>query len=140
MQDPTSNQLDPEARKRLALDFLETLSTRDLDQVLSRMTDAPSWAFFKQEFPGREGVEAILRAAYELYEPGSQDRDIDAIYCDGDTVLIKTTMRARTFKGEDYENLYIMIVHFEGEKIRHVEEFMDTAYGNEKFAGWEMSD
>ena len=140
MQDATTHRLDGETRKRLALEFLETLATRDLTQVLSRMVDEPSWAFFAQQFPGRAGVEAILHAAYELYEPGSQDRDIDAVYCDGDTVIIKTTMRARTFKGEDYENLYLMIVHFEGEKVRHVEEFMDTAYGNEKFAGWEMSD
>jgi len=131
--------MDAEARKRLALEFLETMASRDPEQVLAKMTSAPSWAFFAQQFKGAEGVRTILAAAYELYEPGSQDRDIDAIYCDGDTVIIKTTMRARTFKGEDYENIYIMIVHFEGEKIRHVEEFMDTAYGNEKFSGWEMS-
>lgn len=126
--------------KRLALEFLDVLSTRDVDAVLARMTSDPSWAFFKQEFPGQDGVKAILKAAHELYEPGSQDRDIDAIYCDGSTVIIKTTMRARTYKGEPYENLYIMIVHFEGEAVRRVEEFMDTAYGNEKFAGWQLSD
>jgi len=132
--------MDAETRKRIALDFLETLATRDTDKILAKMTDEPSWAFFAQQFAGAEGVKTILKAAYELYEEGSQERDIDAVYCDGDTVIIKTTMRARTFKGDDYENLYIMIVHFDGEKIRHVEEFMDTAYGNEKFSGWEMAD
>jgi ketosteroid isomerase-like protein len=132
--------MNAETLKRLALDFLETMESRDTEKILAKMTDEPSWAFFAQHFSGAEGVRAILKAASELYIPGSQERDIDAVYCDGDTVIIKTTMRAKTFKGEDYENLYIMIVHFEGEKIRHVEEFMDTAYGNEKFTGWEMTD
>lgn len=132
--------MDAESRKRIALDFLDTLATRDTEKILAKMTDDPSWAFFAQRFAGAEGVKSILKAASELYEPGSQDRDIEAVYCDGETVIIKTTMRARTFKGEDYENLYIMIIHFDRDKIRHVEEFMDTAYGNEKFAGWEMSE
>ena len=132
--------MDDPTRKALALEFLDLLASRDVDRVLERMTSDPSWAFFAQRFPGQAGVRSILEAAYELYIPGSQERDIDAVYCDGETVIIKTTMRAKTFKNEDYENLYIMIVHFEGEKIRHVEEFMDTAYGNEKFSGWEMND
>ena len=135
--DPAHND---DERKQLALDFLATLATRDVDAVLDRMTEEPSWAFFAQAFPGKDGVRAILKAAYELYQPGSQERDINAVYRDGDVVIIKTTMRATTFKGEDYENLYIMIVHFEGDRVRHVEEFMDTAYGDSKFEGWEMSD
>ena len=132
--------MNPDDQKRLALELLDAISTRDPDAVLSRMTDEPSWGFFAQQFSGKEGVTAILKAASELYAPGSETREIHAVYCDGDTVIVKTSMRARTFKGDDYENLYIMIVHFEGEKIRLVEEFMDTAYGNEKFSGWEMSE
>jgi ketosteroid isomerase-like protein len=132
--------MNSDDQKRLALELLDAISTRDVDAVLARMTEDPSWGFFAQQFPGADGVRAILKAASELYEPGSEKRDIHAVYCDGDTVIVKTSMRARTFKGDDYENLYIMIVHFEGEKIRLVEEFMDTAYGNEKFSGWEMSE
>ena len=129
-------------RKRLALEFLDVLATRDVDAVLARMTDPPAWAFFAQAFPGAEGVRAIVKASSELYKEGSHQRTIHAVYADGetDTVIVKTSLRAKTFRGEDYENLYIMIVHFEGDQIRLVEEFMDTAYGNEKFAGWEMSD
>ena len=130
--------LDGEDRKRLALEFLEVMSTRDTDAVLARMSEAPGWTFFSQTFPGPEGVRAILQASSELYQPDSHTRTIHAIYADGETVIVKTSLRAVTFKGEDYENLYILILHFEGDRIRHVEEFMDTAYGNEKFAGWTM--
>ena len=135
--------LDPEDRKRLALELLDSIATGDADQVLARMSNEPSWGFFAQRFPGVEGVSAIVKASSELYEAGSQTREILAIYCDGPTVIIKTSMRARTFKGEDYENLYVMFVHFDGEEsdeVHLVEEFMDTAYGDAKFSGWEMSD
>ena len=30
-----------------------------------------------------------------------------------------------------------MFVHFEGDRVAKVEEYLDTAYANEKFAGWE---
>ena len=90
--------------------------------------------------PASDGVRAIHRASKELYREGSHDRRIDGLWVDGDTVLVKTTLRARTFKDEDYENLYMMILHFEGDRIALVEEMMDTAYANEKFAGWQMGD
>ena len=60
--------LDAAARKRLALDFLETLSTRDVDKILSKMTEAPSWAFFKQQFAGSEGVKQILKTLKAIQE------------------------------------------------------------------------
>ena len=132
--------IDTDGRKRLAPEFLDVLATRDADAVLARMTDDPGWAFFAQQFPGAEGVRSIVRASSELYQEGSHQRTIHAVYADGETVIVKTSLRAKTFRGEDYENLYVMIVHFSGEKIELVEEFMDTAYGNEKFRDWEMSD
>jgi ketosteroid isomerase-like protein len=30
-----------------------------------------------------------------------------------------------------------MFVHFEGDRVSKVEEYLDTAYANEKFSGWE---
>ena len=93
--------MDADARKRIALNFLETLATREPEKILACMADPPGWAFFSQRFDGTEGVKAIIKASSELYESGSQKRTIDAVYCDGETVIIKTALRARTFKGED---------------------------------------
>ena len=135
--------IEPQERQRLALELLDSIATGDAEQVLARMNDEPAWGFFAQRFPGAEGVRSIVKASSELYEAGSQTREILDVYCDGPTVIIKTSMRARTFKGEDYENLYVMFIHFDGEssrQVRLVEEFMDTAYGDAKFSGWEMSD
>ena len=127
-------------RKQLALEFLEVLSTRDADKILERMTPEPTWVFIAQRFPGQEGVRAIVKASAELYQPGTTERDTHAVYADGDTVIVRSSMRATTFKGEAYENHYVMFVHLEGDKVDCVEEWLDTAYANEKFSGWEMSD
>ena len=135
--------IEDQERRQLALELLDALATGDPERVLERMSEDPAWGFFAQRFPGAEGVRSIVRAASELYEAGSQSRDILAVYVDGPVVILKTSMRARTFKGEEYENLYVLFVHFDGEssrKVRLVEEFMDTAYGDAKFNGWEMSD
>ena len=48
--------MDREATKKLALEFLELLHTRDADKVLAAMTPEPAWRFFAQEFPGADGV------------------------------------------------------------------------------------
>ncbi|MCH2173797.1 nuclear transport factor 2 family protein [Myxococcota bacterium] len=131
--------MDAEERKRLTREFFDLVATRDVDAILARMTPEPAWAFFAQRREGVEGVRSILRAASELYQPGSMERDWTGMYVDGDVVIAQTTMRAQTFKGEDYENHYVLFVHFEGERVALVEEYMDTAYGNEKFSGWQES-
>lgn len=132
-------QTDAEDRKRLTREFFETVASRDLDAIFARMTPEPAWAFFAQRRNGVEGVQSILRAASELYLPGSMERDWTAMYADGEVVIAQTTLRAKTFKGEDYENHYVLFVHFEGDRVALVEEYMDTAYGNEKFSGWQES-
>ena len=80
-----------------------------------------------------------MKAASELYRAGSMERTFTGEYVDGDTAIFQTTMRAVTFKGEPYENHYVMFIHFEGDKVAKVDEYMDTAYGNEKFEGWSPS-
>ena len=131
--------MDREATKKLALEFLEILHTRDADKVLAAMTPQPRWKFFQQEFPGPDGVRTILKAASELYRDGSAEWTRTGEYVDGDTVILQLTLRATTFKDEPYENHYVLFIHFEGDKVARVEEYMDTAYGNAKFEGWSQS-
>jgi len=125
------------SRSELAKAFMEVFATRDADAILSRMTDDPTWVFWGRPRHGREGVLSILKAACELYEENSMSRSYQGAYEDGDVAILQSTLRARTFKGEDYENRYVMFVHFEGDRVSKVEEYLDTAYANEKFSGWE---
>jgi ketosteroid isomerase-like protein len=130
--------LDKEAKKALVRRFFDTFSTRDADAVLALMVENPTWSFFNRPFPGRDGVRGILRASSELYREGSHRRTWLAQYVDGDTVISQMKLEAVTFKGEVYENFYVQIVHLDGDKVARVEEYMDTAYGDAKFAGWKM--
>jgi ketosteroid isomerase-like protein len=132
--------MDKEAKKALVRRFFDVFSARDADAVLALMVDTPSWSFFNQNFPGRAGVLGILRASSELYQAGSHRRTWLGQYVDGDTVISQMKLQAVTFKGEPYENYYVQIVHLEGDKVARVEEYMDTAYGNAKFAGWQRKE
>ena len=131
--------MDAAALKQRALDYLDTFSTRDPDQILPLMIADPEWRFFGQRFHGSDGVRAIIKASAELYQEGSTEREIEGVFADGDTVVVQSTLRATTFKGEPYENYYVMFIRFEGALVRRVDEYLDTAYANEKFSGWEMS-
>ena len=117
--------------------FLETFASRDADAILAEMTDEPSWWFFGNPRYGKEGVLSILAASVSLYRAGSTRRTYQGAYEDGDVAILQSTLEAITFKGEPYENRYVLFVHFEGDKVSRVEEYLDTAYANEKFAGWE---
>ena len=131
--------MNAEERKALAREFLEVFATRDADAILARMTPNPTWVFWGRPRHGRKGVLSILAAATELYQPDSTKRSYQGEYVDGNVVIFQTTLVATTFKGEPYENRYVMFIHLEGDKIAKVEEYLDTAYANEKFAGWEES-
>jgi ketosteroid isomerase-like protein len=126
-----------ESRTALAKKFMEVFASRDADAILARMTDDPTWVFWGRPRQGRDGVLSILKAASQLYRPDSMSRSYQGAYEDGDVAILQSTLCATTFKGEDYENRYVMFVHFEGDRVSKVEEYLDTAYANEKFSGWE---
>jgi ketosteroid isomerase-like protein len=125
------------SRTALAKEFMEVFATRNADAVMARMTDDPTWVFWGSPRHGSEGVLSILKAASELYQPDSMTRSYQGEYEDGDVAILQSTLCATTFKGEDYENRYVMFVHFDGDKVSKVEEYLDTAYANSKFSGWE---
>ncbi|MFK7895238.1 MAG: nuclear transport factor 2 family protein [Myxococcota bacterium] len=126
----------PKDRKSLAHEFLNVLGSGDAKATLSLMTCDPSWAFWGIERPGTDGVRSIIAAARSLYKEGSKSWIFEGEYESGDTVIMQATLKATTFKGEAYENQYIFFIHFEGDKVARVQEASDTAYIEEKFAGW----
>lgn len=127
---------DPERLETLAREFLDVFATRDPDAILARMTPDPCWVFWGQPRPGREGVLAILDAATQLYLPDSTTRSYQGVYVSGNVVILQSTLTATTFKHEPYENRYVIFVHFAGDKVSKVEEYLDTAYANRAFEGW----
>jgi hypothetical protein len=79
-----------------------------------------------------EGREAILgeflATAWSFYEPGSIRIEITSLLAEGDRVAMEWTSRARTVRGEPYENHCIGVFTVRDGRIAGVREYMDTQY------------
>jgi ketosteroid isomerase-like protein len=86
---------------------------------------------------GRDRVIDGFRAgALGNYEPGSIRLEITAIVADGERAVVEWTSRARTRRGEPYENFCVGVFTVRDGKIQGVREYMDTAYAQRMlFAG-----
>ncbi len=56
--------------------------------------------------------------------------DFTNIVAAGSTVIVEETMSATLADGNDYVNDYCLIFELDGDRIRRVREYMDTARGN----------
>lgn len=118
-------------KKALVREFLEVLHGGDAEGALARMTPDPRFLVFNNEMPG--GIRAFAGMVPMLFKDGPR-REYTAQYEDGDTVVSEITIRGTTNKNEQYENYYLIICHFVGDKISRVREYMDSGYANQKFA------
>ncbi len=124
--------MDHDSKKRLVRDFLEGFATAEPEALLARMTATPSWSVFAHAYSGRDGLLTLRGLAAQLY-PNGTAREYHRQYVDGDTVISQLTVRATLADGQPYENRYAIFVHFEGDKVARVEEYLDTAYANKRF-------
>jgi len=78
---------------------------------------------------GRDTIlDEFLAGALGNYEPGSIRLEITAMVADGDRAVVEWTSRARTLRGEPYENFCIGAFTVRDGKIQAVREYMDTGY------------
>ncbi len=80
---------------------------------------------------GREAIMGeFLATAMSYYEPGSVTLEITSIVADGEHVAMEWTSRARTIRGEPYENRCIGMFTVRDGRITRVHEYMDTLYAS----------
>jgi ketosteroid isomerase-like protein len=121
-----------EDKKRLVREFLEILlHSGDVDGALKRTTANAKLLIFNGEVPN--GFQMLGGMIPALFASGPT-REFTAQWVDGDTVLSAITVRGDTKGGDKYENAYLIICTFEGDKIAIMQEYMDSAYANTKFA------
>jgi ketosteroid isomerase-like protein len=77
---------------------------------------------------GRERVMRGWLPEFLPYQYGSIEVDIEHILAEGDYVAAQYVMRARTRRGEPYENFYFMLYLCEGGRIKAYWEYVDTLY------------
>jgi len=118
-------------KKRLVREFLEILHKGDVDGALARATANPKLLIFNGEVP--DGFKMLGGMVPALFANGPT-REYTGQWVDGDTVISRITIRGETKKGEQYDNAYLIICWFEGDKISQMQEYMDSSYANAKFA------
>jgi ketosteroid isomerase-like protein len=123
--------MSAEEKKRLVREFLETLHKGDVEGALQRATANPRLLIFNGEVPN--GFQMLGGMVPALFKSGPT-REYTAQWVDGDTVISRITIRGETKGGDMYENAYLIICWFEGDKISQMQEYMDSAYANQKFA------
>ena len=123
--------MSAEDKKRLVREFLEILHKGDVDGAMKRATANPKLLIFNGEIP--DGFKMLGGMVPALFASGPT-REYTGQWVDGDTVISRITIRGETKKGEQYENAYLIICWFEGDKVSQMQEYMDSSYANAKFA------
>jgi ketosteroid isomerase-like protein len=122
--------MDAEHGKALVREFLDVLHSGDIDGALARTTAEPVLMIFNNVIP--DGFRMLAGMVPAIFD-GAPTREYTAQFVDGDTVLSQITIRGTTKKGEEYQNYYLIICTFEGDKIAKMQEYIDSAYANAKF-------
>jgi ketosteroid isomerase-like protein len=122
--------MDAEKGKALVREFLEVLHGGDIDGVMARTTRDPVLMIFNNAVP--DGFRMLAGMVPALFD-GPAKREYTAQFVDGDTVISQVTIRGTTKKGEEYQNYYLILCTFEGDKVARMQEYMDSAYANAKF-------
>ncbi|MFO0688053.1 MAG: nuclear transport factor 2 family protein [Myxococcota bacterium] len=85
-------------------------------------------------------ADMMLGAVGTAFVPGTQRVEVRLMMGSGDVVIAETRMTAkRPARGgkpvPDYENDYVFVVEFEGDRIVEIREHVDTRHAAEAFGG-----
>jgi uncharacterized protein (TIGR02246 family) len=114
--------------------YVAAVEAGDGAAVRNLFAESATWRLFGDmpmsgTWRGRDAIiDEFLAGALGNYEPGSIRLEITAIVADGDQAVVEWTSRARTRRGEPYENFCIGAFTVRDGKIQGVREYMDTAY------------
>jgi len=122
--------------------FFDTLSTGDFAAIGEFFTDDSVWMVndVARGLPAQRGrraiVEDFLRPVREgLFEPGDPKIEVRSMLSEGNWVAAETTGRGTLRNGNRYENQYMFIARIDGDKVKFLREYMDTAYAHDISAG-----
>lgn len=121
--------------KDVVRDFFATLSTGDFDAIGEFFDDDSVWMVnhVTRGLPSQRGrraiIEDFLRPVREgLFQPGDPKVEVARLIAEGDWVVAETIGRGTMKNGKPYENCYVFVAQVDGERIRFLREYMDSAY------------
>lgn len=113
--------------------FREAIDGRDFERAWHYTVDVPVWRVFASKYEGKAGIERVMSYADQLYQTDTLEKEIQSITADEHRVVVRNIMRGKTKTGRDYENYYVLVYEFEGDKIASIWEYLDKDYTNRIF-------
>jgi len=134
--------MSTEPCKRAARAFLAALERRDRAALEALLAPDARWVIPRSAPAPYAGihqgnariVELMLGAAEHAFVAGTHRIEERLLVAEGDAVCAEVRMTARSPRGLDYENSYVFVFEFAGDRIRELREHVDTAYAASFFA------
>jgi uncharacterized protein (TIGR02246 family) len=122
--------------KTVVARYVEAVQAGDAGAIREAFAEDAVWRL-DGELPisgtwrGRDAImNEFLATAMSYYEPGSVDLEITRIVAEAEHAVMEWTSRARTTRGEAYENHCIGVFTVRDGRIVRVHEYMDTLYAH----------
>ena len=83
---------------------------------------------------GRDAIiDDFLRPVRGRFEPGDPKITVVTLFASGEKVAAETHADGTMADGSEYHNRYAWIVQLDGELVRDVHEYMDSAYARASY-------
>ena len=125
----------PEQNAQIVRDFLETLSTGDLEQVRPLFHPDATWKVMPKGIPG-EGehtgrdyiIDEFLTPVRGMFDPGEPKVEIDNLIAQGNLVAAELRGFGRMKNGKEYDNTYCWFFEVRDGLVYSIHEYMDSLY------------
>ncbi len=99
---------------------------------VAAMADSFTWrpmgsGAWGKVFAGKDNVRRNMFARLHAQYAAQPRIEADAIYADGDRVVVEARGSATTKTGKAYDNRYCFVIRMAGGKMVEVREYLDTA-------------
>jgi ketosteroid isomerase-like protein len=119
--------------------FFEVLSDGDMDVFRQLLHPDATWEVMRavpgERFSaGRDViVDEFLGPVRGRFEPGDPKITVHTVFAAGDLVAAETQADGTMLDGSGYHNRYAWMIELDGDLVRGVREYMDTAYAKASF-------
>jgi ketosteroid isomerase-like protein len=118
----------------LVRDFFATLSDGDLEALRQLLHPDATWEVMRavpgQRFAsGRDVIiDDFLTPVRGRFVDGDPKVTVGTLFASGGLVAAETQADGTMLDGSEYHNRYAWVIELDGELVRSVHEYMDTAY------------
>ena len=125
-----------EENKAVVRDYLDRMARND-ESMADLLADDIVWwvppsTDYGGTYRGKQAVLELYGGARSLYSDAAMQVEIEEMTAEEDRVAVAFVLRAKTAKGEDYENYYHFGIRVRAGQLVHVREFLDSKYAFDK--------